>query len=252
VDATHLSSAAPADSPATWHRCDIIESLAVEAVIGAAKPTHIINAAYRQRDQVSRICADAPDTIARAAVRAGARFVQLSTDLVFDGSLGRRYREDDPVSPLGDYGAAKVAGERRVVSADPSAAILRTSLIYGAASAPQEQLVQRALTEDGIAFFTDEYRTAVHVDDLAAATLDIAISDVAGVLHVAGTERQNRLEFARVLARALGLDSDRLIGRTQDPALGPRATDVSLDTTRSAGIGISLPGPTARLADGYS
>ncbi len=236
----------------SWHRCDIVEPLSVNALIDRVGPTHIINAAYRQRERVSNICADAPETIALRAARSGIRFVQLSTDLVFDGSLGRRYREDDAVSPLGEYGQAKAEGEVRVRSADPTAAIIRTSLIYGDPSAPQEQLVHRAVHDGDIAFFTDEYRTAVHVDDLAQATLQITSSDVMGVIHVAGTERQNRLELATVLACALGLDVERLVGRTQDPQLGPRASDVSLDTTLSASLGITLPGPTARLAAGYS
>ena len=252
VDATYLSSAPPSGLPATWHRCDIVEPVAVDAVIDKVQPTHIINAAYHQREHVARVCADAPETIALQAAHSGIRLVQLSTDLVYDGTLGRRYREDDPVSPLGAYGNAKAEGEVRVRSADPSAAIIRTSLIYGDPAAPQEQLVHRAVHDGDIAFFTDEYRTAVHVDDLARATLDIARSTFSGLVHVAGTERQNRLEFASVLASALRLDVERLVGRTQDPELGPRASDVSLDTTRSASLGITLPGPTERLANGYS
>ena len=223
----------------------------VEAVISAAQPTHIINAAYHQRRGVRAICAEAPKTIAEISERSSIRFVQLSTDLVFDGALGRRYRELDPVSPLGEYGQAKAEGEIMVASTDPSAAIIRTSLIYGNPTAPQEQLVRRAVDDGDIAFFTDEYRTAVHVDDLARATLDTAESAISGLLHIAGTERQSRLEFAAVLAGALGLDAARLAGRTQDPALGPRASDVALDTTLSASHGMVLPGPTERLADGY-
>ena len=45
--------------------------------------------------------ADAPARLAEAAARSGAAMVQFSTDYVFDGTLGRPYREDDPPRPLG-------------------------------------------------------------------------------------------------------------------------------------------------------
>src|SRR5207244_11710047 len=60
--------------------------------------------------------------VARAADRAGARSVYISTDFVFSGDKppaedGRltpdtAWVEDDPARPLNVYGASKAAGER--------------------------------------------------------------------------------------------------------------------------------------------
>lgn len=252
VDATHLETTPAGTTDTTWHRCDITEPGEVVAVIATAQPTHIVNAAYKQSGpKVHAICADGAASIAEYAHDCEARFVHVSTDLVFDGKLGRPYREDDPTSPLGEYGEAKVSAERRVAEHCPDAVIARTSLIYGAPDAPQEQLVRRAHDDGDISFFTDEWRTAVHVEDLAMAVLALAHGDFSGVVHVAGQERLNRLQFAEVLAAALGLDPGRLTGRTQDPSLGPRAQDVSLDTTLAASIDLALAGPTERLSSGY-
>ncbi len=249
VHGTHLQTAA-SPGPFTWHRCDITNRATVDKLVDDIAPSHIINAAYSQSGpDVFGICATGPATIAAAAEQCGARYAHVSTDLVFDGTLGRPYRESDEPSPLGAYGEAKTHAESAVAEIAPGAIIARTSLIYGKASAPQETLVQRAHDTGEISFFTDEWRTPVHVDDLAGALLRLVRTDVGGRIHLAGTERLNRLEFARLLATAMNLDADSLPGRTQDPAMGPRAADVSLDTTLSASLGITLPGPTERLSN---
>ncbi len=253
VHATHLTSAVENDGSVGWHRCDITDADAVTSVISELVPTHIINAAYRQSgDAVHAICCDAAETMARAASAIDAKFAHISTDLVFDGNLGRPYVESDPTSPLGLYGEAKTLAEQRVASAHASASIVRTSLIYGAPDAPQERLTRRAHDEreaGGIAFFIDEWRTPVHVEDLAAGVMTLLDTEHSGLIHLAGDERLNRLEFAQLLANGLGLDPTTLVGRTQDPTLGPRAKDVSLNTDLSQTLGIALPGPTKRLRD---
>ncbi len=64
--------------------------------------------------------------VAEAAAAVGAHLVYLSTDYVYDGTLDRPYRGDDPVAPLSVYGASKLAGEARVGDA---ATIVRTSWV---------------------------------------------------------------------------------------------------------------------------
>src|SRR5436305_1008045 len=73
--------------------------------------------------------------VARAAARAGARSVYISTDFVFSGDKppaedGRltpdtAWVEDDPARPLNVYGASKAAGEEAVRLADPRHLIAR-------------------------------------------------------------------------------------------------------------------------------
>lgn len=58
--------------------------------------------------------------------------LHVSTDYVFDGSMDRAYREDDPVAPLGVYGASKLAGELAVRSAAPRTVVLRTAWVISA------------------------------------------------------------------------------------------------------------------------
>ena len=253
VDATYLSSAPqPADAldDEHWHRCDILDLEQVRGIVAEVAPTAIINAAYRQSgERAEEICSDGAGNLASAAADAHARIVHLSTDLVFDGDLWRPYNEDDPVSPINDYGRAKARAEELVAAANPNSVSVRTSLIYGASDAPQECLVRRAIDQGDISFFTDEFRSPIHVEHLAAAVGALATEVPAtGVLHVAGAERLNRLQFASVLAENMDLDAALLTGGPADASLGPRASDVALDIQRAIGLGFELPGPAAALA----
>ena len=228
-----------------WERCDVMDLAELRRVVQLARPNVVINSAYRQSgEQAAEICSVGAENVAIAAVECGARLVHISTDLVFDGTLGRPYREDDPVHPIGAYGRAKAIAESLVLEAHHDSAIVRTSLIYGDRTAPQEQLVHRAIEDGEISFFTDEWRSPVEVEHLADAVGRLALSDHRGLIHIAGDERINRFEFARLLAHRHGWDAQALRGRTQDPALGPRASDVSLDTTLAGELGFAVPGPS--------
>src|SRR6185369_3702463 len=75
------------------------------------------------------INAEAPGIMARAAAARAIPLLHVSTDYVFDGSKPDAYSEEDPVAPLGVYGASKEAGERAVRDAGGCSIILRTAWV---------------------------------------------------------------------------------------------------------------------------
>ena len=154
--------------------------------------------------------------VAAAAERAGSRLVHLSTDLVFDGEHAP-YTEDDEARPVSAYGRAKLEAEGLV-----HGLVVRTSLLYGKPG-PQEALAARL----GATFYTDEIRCPIRVDDLAAALLELAATDLTGILHVAGPDAVSRYDFAVLLG-------------ARDPKGAPappgRARNVALDSSRAAAL----------------
>ena len=151
-------------------------------------------------DETFRINRDAPGAAARTAAKHDAGFVFFSSDYVFDGAAGP-YAEDDPVHPLSVYGRSKLEGERLVRRENPRAIVIRTSVVYGPEPQGKNfvyQLLRRARAGETMRVPTDQYSTPTYNVDLAAAAVELAERDIAGVFHVAGPDVLNRLDFARL------------------------------------------------------
>jgi dTDP-4-dehydrorhamnose reductase len=227
VLATRLRNEPPAGEPIAL---DLRDAEATASVLREERPDVVIHTAYRQADEhVQADVVDATRNLVAALERTPARLINLSTDLVFDGEREGSYGEDDEPAPISRYGAAKLDAERIVAERLLDALTVRTALLYGKPG-PQEALALR----DDVVFYTDEIRSPVRVDDLAAALLELAQTDVSGLLHVAGPEALSRYEFARLLAAARGRDPDELRGAPSPRGL--RARNVALDSSRALAL----------------
>ena len=212
-------------------RLDVRDAAAVARIVGELHPHAVIHTAYRESgDDAQAVNVDGSRNVAEAAALVGARLVHVSTDLVFDGRLGRPYSEDDEARPIMEYGRQKLAAERAVREAHPSALVVRTSLIYGGREPSRHELL--ALNSDGVTFFTDELRSPVQVGDLAEALLELAQTDVDGLLHVAGSDGVSRYEFARLVVP----DPERLESGLAAEHPSPRPLDCRLDSSRAQAL----------------
>nr|WP_018218825.1 sugar nucleotide-binding protein [Salinispora vitiensis] len=215
-----------------WCKLDIRRRDEVAALVHQLRPDAIINAAYQQDDWVTT--ADGGMHVAAAAAANGARLVQVSSDAVFSGTA-ERYDETDSPDPISAYGAAKAAVETATRGLAPSAVIARTSLIVGAGGSSRQERLVHTLAADptrGV-LFTDERRCPIYVTDLAAALLELANSDYAGIHHVAGADAVSRYELGLLIARRDGLDETVLpAGRRADTTV-PGPIRVRLDCTET-------------------
>jgi dTDP-4-dehydrorhamnose reductase len=208
-------------------RLDVRDAAAVRAAVERLRPAAVIHTAYRQDDRATTL--DGALHVAEAAAAAGARLVHLSTDLVFDGEKGAPYTERDEPAPITPYGRDKADAERAVREAHPGALIVRTSLMYGGAEpGPQERMA----ADPTARFFIDELRSPVHVGDLAAALLELAGSEEAGILHAAGADVLSRYELARLLAP----DPERVAAATIAASGLTRPRNCALSSARAAAL----------------
>jgi dTDP-4-dehydrorhamnose reductase len=195
----------------------------VRAVIRDVRPDAIIHTAYRQDDWATT--ADGAVNVALAASQA--RLVFVSSDAVF-GSRSTPYDEDEPPCPATPYGAAKAAAETTIRALRPDALVARTSLIVGSnGDSGEEQRVRRLAAGEPGAFFTENIRCPVHVSDLAAALLELLVTDVAGIAHVCGPQALSRHELGCLIAIRDGIDPDVL------PAAAGAPSDIRLDSRRT-------------------
>jgi dTDP-4-dehydrorhamnose reductase len=212
---------------AEWRPLDIRRREDVEALTASVRPDVVVNAAYVQADWATT--ADGAAHVALAAAAAGARLVHVSSDAVFSGAAVH-YDETCVPDPVNAYGAAKAAAETAIRAVSPGAVVARTSLILGDGGSPQERFVHDLVAgrRTGV-LFTDDIRCPVHVADLAAALLELAASDRAGIHHVAGSDAVSRYELGLLVAQRDGLDPAALTTGTRAASGPPGPLDVRLD-----------------------
>ncbi len=204
----------PADDGATWSPLDVRDAASVANLVDTLRPSVVIHTAYQMNTpDMDEVIVDGTRHVAQAAAQVGARLVHLSTDVVFDGRRGM-YRENDTLSPVHAYGAAKARAEEEVARYAPSAAIVRTSLVYG--FDPPDRITAWVLDSvrrhTPIALFTDELRCPIYAPDLADALLEMAASAARGPVHIAGPQALSRYEMGMRLCRAFGLDPTAITG----------------------------------------
>ena len=217
--------------PSGWQvdetRIEVRDAELVAAHLARTRPDAVVHTAYRQDPPDAwRTNVDGSAHVARAAAASSIRLVHLSTDVVFDGRLGRPYREADEPSPCTDYGRAKAEAELRVAAEHPGALLVRTSLIYGGPG-HEPSKHELAAVDPSASFHTDEIRSPVQVGDLAAALLELVEMDLAGPLHVAGADDVSRADFAELAAGA---------PVTRVPAPPGRPLDCALDSSRARAL----------------
>ncbi|MFD9396209.1 SDR family oxidoreductase [Streptomyces sp. NPDC060000] len=211
-----------------WHPLDLRDPARVSRLIADVAPSIIVNTSSAKADWA--VTADGPIRLALSAAEQGCRLVHVSSDAVFSGARVR-YDESCPPDPVTPYGAAKAAAETAVRLLMPTAAVVRTSLIIGHGRSVHERAVHALAdgTHDGV-LFTDDIRCPVHVEDLAAALWEIALSDAAGMFHVAGSDALSRHDLGVLIARRDGLDGARLPAGRRAESSRPGALDVRLDS----------------------
>ncbi|MDX6805781.1 dTDP-4-dehydrorhamnose reductase [Terrihabitans rhizophilus] len=168
----------------TRDELDLTRPDAIAAYVGARRWGAIINsAAYTAVDKAESdvaaawaINALAPAALAHAAAQAGTPIIQVSTDYVFDGSKDGFYTEDDPVAPIGVYGASKEGGEQAVRTANPRHVIVRTAWVVSAHRANFVKTMLRVGADRPVLRVVgDQQGCPTSAADLAAALATIAL-----------------------------------------------------------------------------
>src|SRR5919107_5188983 len=148
------------------------------------------------------------EILATASRLAGASFLTVSTDYVFDGRRENHFytQRDDP-HPLSAYGAAKLEGERRAQAASARTSVVRTGWVFGRGGTNfLATIVERARRGERLKAIHDSWGTPTYAPDLASRLRELAELDLPGVYHVVNAGEGASFEgFARAAAEAAGV-----------------------------------------------
>ncbi len=247
VVGTYMSR--PLDLPGvTWHQLDVTSPSAVDALVRSVAPSAVIHTAFalapsQATDTAINWAVNAVGAVnvARAVAATGARFVQLSSDAVHRGRE-KPFTEADAPSPVYPYGAAKAAAELAVSALVPSAVLARVSLINSDVAAGGELTERDRFMIDLCAgrasgvLFTDDVRCPIAVTDLAAALIELAFGDFAGVINLGGADAVSFYDLGVLVALAHGFDPAAVPSSTIAAAGVTRPGNVVLDISLAASI----------------
>ncbi len=215
---------------------DITNADAVRETFERERPESVVNcAAWTDVDgcelnpeRAVLVNAEAVEILARHSRLAGASFVTISTDYVFDGGKEGFYTQRDDPEPQSAYGIAKLQGERRAQRASARTVVVRTGWIFGVGGKNfLATAVERARRGEHLKAISDAYGTPTYAPHLAARLRDLAARDLPGTYHIVnGGEGASFLEFAREAVRAAAVEEVEIESVRMDslrrPAPRPR------------------------------
>jgi dTDP-4-dehydrorhamnose reductase len=243
---------------------DLLDPQSMTDAILSAKPSIVINAAaYTAVDKAEdeleiaeAINSTGAEIVARAAALAGAPIVHFSTDYVFDGSKRSPYLETDTPAPLGVYGRTKLAGEQRVVAANPKHVILRTAWVFSPFGNNFVKTMLRLSKERSeLRIVNDQHGNPTYAGDLARV-VDALVPKIVGpspepgyfgIFHAVNRGTTTWFQFTRAIGEAAALRGVARISvqpiETKDyptKAQRPAYSILSTDKLRAT-YGIELP-----------
>jgi len=231
-----------------WRSMDIENREEVLQVFEETQPEVVIHtAAMTNVDQCEtdkpgcwRSNVTATEILVEAAGKAGAFFLHLSTDFIFDGSRGPLTEEETP-GPVNYYGESKLASEEIVMKSTLDWAIARTVLVYGITPSLSRSniilWVKKSLEEGKtIQVVDDQWRTPTLAEDLAMGCWLIARKKAKGVFNISGKDMLTPYQMAVKSADFFNLDKKLMVKTDssifKQPAARPLKTGFVLDKAR--------------------
>ena len=203
---------------------DLTDTAACRELVAELQPDWVLSAgaytavdlAEQQPELAEAVNAAAPQAFAEALLKQGhGRLLQISTDFVFSGMQGHPYGSQDPVAPLGVYGASKARAEAAVfeVLGPERACVLRTSWLYGPVGknfclTMLKLHATKAAAGEALNVVADQVGCPTHTAGLAAACWQVLARDIGGMQQWSDAGVASWYDFAVAIgeeAVALGI-----------------------------------------------
>src|SRR3990172_10700258 len=221
---------------------DLLGPNAANRVLDESKPDWVINcvalasldAAEQNPELAQRLNVELPGHLAKEAAKRGLRFLQVSTDAVFDGVKGG-YEEEDSPAPISVYGRTKRLAELAVKAAHPHVLIVRPNFFGWSISGDRslaEFFYNNLFASRQVSGYTDRIFCPLLVTDLASIMLDLLKKNARGIFHVASRDHLSKYEFVVAIAKQFVLNEDLIQPTATTETTAPRALNLALRTTR--------------------
>lgn len=203
--------------PFTHQDCDITSNLQLLSVF-RYKPQVVVNCAGIVRSKVAKQSAGkvveinslAPHKIAAECGFRKVKFIQISTDCVFDGKSATTYDELSQPTPDDFYSVTKLAGEVYYTT-------IRTSFI-----GPSGGLLQWAINAGKITGYDEEWWNGLSTRAVAQFIIEYIKSNASHSLIHLGGQSYSKYEMLCIANKVFGLNLDIKKGPTPENRIRSR------------------------------
>lgn len=184
---------------------DIIESQKPDVVINCAAHT-AVDLCETDIENAYKINAIGPRNLAIACEKVGAKFVQVSTDYVFNGNENQPYREDNETCPNSIYGKSKLMGEQFTKEFCSKYFIVRTAWLYGEGNNFVRTMLKLAQNNKELNVVNDQFGSPTSTVDLAKAIIDLINTENYGTYHGTCEGQCSWYDFAKKIFEISNID----------------------------------------------
>jgi dTDP-4-dehydrorhamnose reductase len=170
---------------------EVFSTIDPEVVVNATGYTNV-DGAETDREAAFGLNDQAVRYLAEAAASVNARFVHVSTEMVFDGEQEQGYDEAAEPKPVNVYGESKAAGEKHVMEYSQGY-LVRSSWLFGKAAQrgkPRganfiDTVLKLAYEQGEVRVVNDQFGKPTSTQDLARAICSLMTGHAApGVYHL--------------------------------------------------------------------
>ena len=146
-------------------------------------------------------------TVARAAAKAGAKMLFLSSPHVFPCVGDEPYAADAAYGPKNVFGMSKVQGEDATRSLLTRYFIVRADWIYGTGKKDfLKPLLKASMEKKSLRVSGDQFSSPTYAKDLARVICDLIMTDRYGIWQARNEGFYSRAEFASMVMKKTGND----------------------------------------------
>ena len=237
---------------------DITDAEAVARTVRELQPEAIVHCAAwtavdlaedeDKQEKVERINAFGTRCLAEAAKEAGAKFIYISTDYVFDGQGTEPWQPDcQDYAPLNVYGRTKLEGELAVRELLEKYFIVRIAWVFGLNGKNFiKTMLNVGRTHDTVRVVNDQIGTPTYTLDLARLLVDMLETEKYGCYHATNEGGYiSWYDFTKEIYRQAGLSTEVLPVTTAEYGLSKAARPYNsrLDKSKLCEMGFK-PLPT--------
>ena len=193
---------------------NILDFKSVNDMILNEKPDIVINCAAHTAvdlcetdiENAYKINALGARNLAIGCEKVGAKFVQVSTDYVFDGSGTRPYREDDITCPNSIYGTSKLMGENFTKDFCSRYFIVRTAWLYGEGNNFVRTMIKLSKEHKELNVVNDQFGSPTSTVDLAKSIIGLMQTEYYGTYHGTCEGQCSWYDFAKKIFEIKNID----------------------------------------------